>query len=67
MRVRLKQKRPNFARPPENPNPKKSGRNTWQPQVIGPYRVDLTPKKSTADEVAIPASINGRSLIDGRP
>ncbi|ASP82377.1 hypothetical protein CN153_30030 [Sinorhizobium meliloti] len=64
MRVRLKQKRPKFARPPENP--KKSGRNTWQPQVIVPYRVDLTLKKSTADEVAVPASINGRSLIDGR-
>ncbi|ASQ00362.1 hypothetical protein CN065_31795 [Sinorhizobium meliloti] len=66
MRVRLKQKRPKFARPPENPNPKQSGRNTWQPQVIVPYRVDLTLKKSTADEVAVPASINGRSLIDGR-
>lgn len=67
MRYRLKQKRPGFARPPENPNPKKSGRNTWQPQVIVPYRVDLTLKKSTEEEVAVPASINGRSLSNGRP
>ncbi len=66
MRHRLK-KRPRFARPPENPDAKKSGRNAWQPQVIVPYRVDLTLKKSTAEEVAVPASINGRSLVDGRP
>ncbi|PLT90610.1 hypothetical protein BMJ34_27485 [Sinorhizobium medicae] len=65
MRVRLRQKRPTFARPPENP--KKPGRNTWHPQVIAPHRVDLILRKPRRDEVAVPASINGRSLIDGRP
>lgn len=43
------------ARPPKPSNRK--------PQVIAPYRVDL-PRQDK--QVAIPADINGRSLIDGR-
>ncbi|THK39349.1 hypothetical protein EHS39_03735 [Ensifer sp. MPMI2T] len=67
MRQKSKQKRPKFLRPPENPSPKKTQRNTWQPQVIVPYRVDLTLKKPADEEVRVPASINGRSLVNGRP
>ncbi|ASY59602.1 hypothetical protein SS05631_b55100 (plasmid) [Sinorhizobium sp. CCBAU 05631] len=60
--------RPRVARPPENPNhSKKAQRNAWQPQVAVPHQVDLPLKKSPDEEIAVPASVNGRSLVDGRP
>jgi hypothetical protein len=42
-------------------------KNRPEPQVIVPQVVDLALPKTTVEEIAVPASINGRSLADGRP
>ena len=42
-------------------------KNRPEPQVMVPQVVDLTLPKTTRQEIAVPASINGRSLADGRP
>lgn len=42
-------------------------RNLWEPQIVPPQKVDMPRPKETIEEVAVPASINGRSLADGRP
>jgi hypothetical protein len=41
--------------------------NRPEPQVMVPQVVDLTLPKTTVEEIAVPASVNGRSLADGRP
>lgn len=41
-------------------------RNSWEPQVIVPHQVDLPLIRSDRDEVAVPATPNGRSLVNGR-
>lgn len=38
-----------------------------EPQVRSPAEVDITLPKVPADEVAVPASINGRDLSLGQP
>jgi hypothetical protein len=53
----------------------RSTRPTWhptrenrrEPQVMMPQKVDLALPKTTLQEIAVPASINGRSLANGRP
>ena len=42
-------------------------KNRPEPQVMVPQVVDLALPKTTGQEIAVPASINGRSLADGRP
>ncbi|MFB2553531.1 hypothetical protein [Ensifer soli] len=42
-------------------------RNAFEPQVMAPHQVDLPLKKTPLEEIAVPASINGRSLAEGRP
>ena len=42
-------------------------KNRPEPQVMVPQVVDLALPKTTHQEIAVPASINGRSLADGRP
>ncbi|WP_275786435.1 hypothetical protein [Pararhizobium gei] len=41
-------------------------KNAWQPQIIPPYRVDLPLARTTSEQIAVPASINGRSMVSGR-
>jgi hypothetical protein len=41
--------------------------NRRETQVMVPQVVALTLPKTTVQEIAVPASINGRSLADGRP
>lgn len=42
-------------------------RNAWEPQVTAPHRVDLPLRREPAQEMVVPASINGRSFITGTP
>ncbi|NRP21889.1 hypothetical protein LPJGGPFB_05148 [Ensifer adhaerens] len=68
MRLRFKLKRP----PPRLPKPEFFGPVTHRRnavsvvQIVPPHRVDLNLPKSPAEEIAVPASINGRSLINGK-
>lgn len=39
-------------------------RNSWEPQVIVPHKVDLPLNRP--EEVVVPAAPNGRSLVNGR-
>lgn len=41
-------------------------RNSWDPQIIVPHQVDLPLNQPGRDEVAVPATPNGRSLLNGR-
>lgn len=41
--------------------------NRREPQVMVPQKVDVTLPKTTLQEITLPASINGRSLANGRP
>lgn len=36
-------------------------------QVLSPEDVDLPMPRDTAEQIAVPASINGRDLSEGRP
>jgi hypothetical protein len=49
------------------PISRRQGRNRPELQVMVPQIVDLALPKTTVQEVAVPASVNGRSLADGRP
>lgn len=42
-------------------------KNRPEPKVMVPQVVDLALPKTTRQEIAVPASISGRSLADGRP
>lgn len=66
MRLRFKRLPPRPPKP-EYFGPPTHGKNKiHDAQVEPPDRVDLPLPKSPADEIAVPASINGRSLIDGK-
>ena len=41
-------------------------RNAWEPQVIVPQQVDLPLNRPDSDEVVVPATPDGRSLVNGR-
>jgi hypothetical protein len=41
-------------------------RNSWDPQVIVPQRADLPLTVQDRNEVVVPATANGRSLVNGR-
>jgi hypothetical protein len=41
-------------------------RNSWEPQVIVPHRVDLPLDQAGHRNVAVPATANGVSLLSNR-
>ncbi len=67
MRKRTEKRRPKADHPTTTYCAPRLRRNAWEPQVVVPHRVDLPLAKENAEEVAVPASINGRSLAGGRP
>lgn len=65
----MRQKKKPLARKPApdaNPGDMRKRRNAWEPQVIVPHQVDLPLDQPNRDEVVVPASPNGRSLVNGR-
>jgi hypothetical protein len=57
---------PTGAIAPEVPLPHQSGIPD-HPRILLPEEVDIPLPKRTVDEVAVPASINGRDLSKGQP
>lgn len=51
---------------PQNPLPHDTG-IPEHPRILAPEEVDIPLPKPTLEEVAVPASINGRDLSRGQP
>jgi hypothetical protein len=67
----VRQKKKPLARKPAttsdaNPGDMRKRRNAWEPQVIIPHQVDVPLSQPNRDEVVVPATPNGRSLVNGR-
>lgn len=55
---------------PIDPKPHPAGRPPTVPdeaQVLSPEEVDIPLPRETAEQIAVPASINGRDLSQGQP
>jgi len=64
----VRQKKKPLARKPDAApdTSTRKRRNSWEPQVIVPHQVDLPLPRTEREEVAVPATPNGRSLVNGR-
>lgn len=65
MRRKLRRSKPRVTQP-ESPEARRPRKNAQEPQVLVPQKVDLPLPTSPLDEVRVPASIDGRSLSNGR-
>ena len=68
--MRQTKKKPLVRKPATPPEAAAHGarkrRNSWEPQVVVPHRVDLPLHRPEHEDVALPAGPNGRSLVNGR-